>query len=203
MGSVLAGGTLLSPIASLLQRARAAGRRVLPTGTARESLIDQNPAELDATNLAVTPLEQFGTMGPTNRIIDPGTWHLEVVGEVKRPLRLSYAELTALPSIERKVLLICPGFFVNYGRWKGVSIRVLLERAGFDSAATQVSIESTGEKSLRFSAADVLSERIFLAHQVNGVPLPRKHGFPLRAVVEDRFGSDWVKYVDVIRVERG
>jgi len=23
----------------------------------------------------------------------------------------------------------------------------------------------------------------------------QKHGFPLRVVAEDRFGSDWVKYV--------
>lgn len=202
VGSVLAGGALLGSLCSVLQRAWAASRKVLPKGTTRESLIDQSPAELDTSNLEITPLEQFGTMGPTNRVVDPGTWRLEVVGHVRRPLSLTYAQLTALPSIERKVLLICPGFFVNHGRWKGVSIRALLNQAGFDPAVTQISIEAKGEKSVRFSVTDVLSEKVFLAYQVNGLPLPRKHGFPLRAVVEDHFGSEWVKYVDKIVVER-
>ncbi|RPJ09258.1 MAG: hypothetical protein EHM36_04490 [Deltaproteobacteria bacterium] len=34
----------------------------------------------------------------------------------------------------------------------------------------------------------------------NGEPLPRKHGFPLRLVFEDAYGSDWVKYVDELSV---
>jgi DMSO/TMAO reductase YedYZ molybdopterin-dependent catalytic subunit len=30
------------------------------------------------------------------------------------------------------------------------------------------------------------------------VPLPQKHGFPLRLVAEDHYGARWVKYVDRI-----
>jgi len=40
------------------------GKLLLPKGTPRESLIDKNPAELDASALEVTPLENFGTHGP-------------------------------------------------------------------------------------------------------------------------------------------
>ncbi len=202
VGSVLTSGGLLGSLSTVLTRASAASRKVLPKGTTRESLVDQNPMELDTTNLELTPLEQFGTMGPTDRAVDLGMWRLQVVGKVRRPLRLTHSELTALPSIERNVLLICPGFFVNHARWKGVSIRALLSQAGFDPAATQVSIEAKGDKSVRFSMADILAERIFLAYQVNGTPLPRKHGFPLRVVAEDHFGSEWVKYVDTITVEQ-
>jgi len=36
---------------------------------------------------------------------------------------------------------------------------------------------------------------VFLAFEVNGEKLPQKHGFPLRIVAEDYYGSDWVKYV--------
>jgi sulfoxide reductase catalytic subunit YedY len=201
LGSALAGGFLIGPLVSAINWAWAASRKVLAKGTKRESLIHENPAALDATNLEITPLDKFGTMGPTDRVVDLATWRLEVSGQVKRPLSLTYSQITALPNIEREVLLICPGFFANYGRWKGVSIKGLLEQAEFDSTARRVAIETKGQKTARFPVADILSGKVFLAYQVNDKELPRKHGFPLRVVAEDYYGSDWVKYVDKITVE--
>jgi sulfoxide reductase catalytic subunit YedY len=43
-------------------------------------------------------------------------------------------------------------------------------------------------------------KRILLAYRVNGVTLPQEHGFPLRLVYEDAYGSNWVKYVDEVVV---
>ncbi|HHP7236161.1 MAG TPA: molybdopterin-dependent oxidoreductase [Desulfobacterales bacterium] len=42
------------------------------------------------------------------------------------------------------------------------------------------------------------SDQVFLDYEVNGVPLPQKHGFPLRLVAEDHYGARWVKSVDRI-----
>ena len=193
-------GFLLSTIYSLPPWALAADRRILTEGTERDSLIHDNPAALDATNLQITPLEEFGTMGPVDQVVDRDKWHLDVSGRVGRPLRLTYAELTALPSMERSVLLICPGFFANHGRWKGVSMKGLLEQADFDRKALRVVVEAEGGKDARFSLADILSDKVFLAYQVNGKELPRKHGFPLRVVAEGIYGSDWVKFVDKVSV---
>ena len=200
--SFIGTGSLLSPFFSAMRWAWAAGRKVPASGTKGESLIHENPAALDTTNLEITPLEDFGTMGPTDQVVDRDTWRLEVSGRVKRPLSLAYSQLTALPSIERKVLLICPGFFANHGRWKGVSIKGLLQQADFDRTAARVLIEAKGGKIAKYPLADVLSEKVFLAYQVNSKELPRKHGFPLRVVAEDFYGSDWVKYVEKITVER-
>src|SRR5512137_1266233 len=102
-GGVLGGGILLGPLVSTMQWSWAAGRKVLATGTKRESLIHENPAALDTSNLEITPLDKFGTMGPTDRVVDLATWRLEVAGQVKRPLSLTYSELTALPPIEKEV----------------------------------------------------------------------------------------------------
>jgi DMSO/TMAO reductase YedYZ molybdopterin-dependent catalytic subunit len=46
----------------------------------------------------------------------------------------------------------------------------------------------------------IQQKKVFLAYRVNGVTLPRKHGFPLRLVYEDEYGSSWVKYVDELVV---
>jgi sulfoxide reductase catalytic subunit YedY len=94
--------------------------------------------------------------------------------------------------------LICAGFFTNHGRWKGISIAELLKLAGADEAITHVSIrgpEGRYAKMERFPIAEIISNQVFLAYQVNGQKLPRKHGFPLRAVAEDHYGSERVKFV--------
>jgi DMSO/TMAO reductase YedYZ molybdopterin-dependent catalytic subunit len=199
---VLGGSAVFGSVGAVARQAWAASKKVLTAATTRQSLTRENPADLDTTNLTITPLDQFGTMGPTDRVVDLATWRLEVAGLVKRPGSFTYAELTALPTIEREVLLICPGFFANHGRWKGLSIARLLRQADVDPSATQVTIDDTDGKSARYPLADVLSDKVFLATHVNGTALPRKHGFPLRVVAEGYYGSEWVKYVGKLTVER-
>ena len=58
------------------------------------------------------------------------------------------------------------------------------------------------EKTGRFPLKDIQSAKVFLAYQVNGEPLTRKHGFPLRLVAEGFYGYEWVKYVDKIQFDR-
>ena len=178
---------------------------ILPKETKRESLVRRNPAELDARNLEVTPLEHFGTMGLTDYRVNLDTWRLEVTGHVKNPLSLNYSQLIGLPSIERKGLLICPGYFGNHGEWKGISINELLRRAGVRDGVTHVTIRGPKgpyEKVVRYPIDDVLTDKVFLAYGVNGEDLPSKHGFPLRVVAEDYYGYDWVKYVDSVTADK-
>ena len=162
------------------------------------SLVDKNPADLDTRHLDVIPLEQFETMGLTDHNTDLNTWRLKITGKVQKPLNLSYDQVLDLPTIERNVLLICPGFFTNHGKWKGISVTELLRLAQSESGITHVTFRGPPgryAKTERFPIAEVTANKIFLAYQVNGQVLPRKHGFPLRVVAEDHYGSEWVKYV--------
>ena len=196
----------LTTVGSLISRAYARTKRIIvPKGTRMTSLVDKNPAELDTRHLEVIPLTQFETMGLTDHAENIDTWRLKITGKVKKPMALSYRQVLELPAIERKVLLICPGFFTNHGRWKGISVVELFKLARVKSGITHVSFQGPPgryEKTESFAAADVLSSKIFLAYQVNGQDLPRKHGFPLRVVAEDHYGSVWVKYVHKIEAYR-
>lgn len=176
-------------------------RRVLPRGTPMHTLVGRNPARLDAGNLEVTPLEAFGTMGQTNFSIAAKNWRLTIGGIVNRPMNLTVSDITQREAIVREVLLICPGFFAFKGRWKGVSVAALLREAETGPNVSHVRFSGpTGvrEKSERFALDEINSDQVFLAYEVNGVPLPQKHGFPLRLVAEDHYGARWVKYVDRI-----
>jgi DMSO/TMAO reductase YedYZ molybdopterin-dependent catalytic subunit len=180
-------------------------RKVLPRGTDRNSLINERPQDLDAGNLEVTPTKEFGIMGLADHKVDLDSWTLGVKGWVKNPFSISYHQIKALPFIERKVLMICPGFFANQGLWKGISIRTLMEKAGVKAGSKYVTIsgpEGEYSKPERFPLKEILADQVFLAYQVNGDDLPLKNGFPLRLVAENYYGHTWVKYVDILEVDR-
>jgi DMSO/TMAO reductase YedYZ molybdopterin-dependent catalytic subunit len=182
-----------------------AARRLLPKGTRLETLINENPALLDARHLEIQPLEKFGTMGLSDQVTDLNVWRLTVSGEVKKGFSLTYDQIRDLPGIEKPVLLICPGFFANHGRWKGFSLAELAKRAELKKGVNFVTLSGPAgpyEKTGRFPLKDIQSAQVFLAYQVNGEPLTQKHGFPLRLVAEGYYGYEWVKYVDKIQFDR-
>jgi len=179
-------------------------KTILPKGTKAESLAQRNPADLDTRNLDITPLKDFQTMGTTENKVDLDKWRLEVTGRVKRPLILTYSQVLALPSTEKQVLLICPGFFANNGLWKGILMGELFKKAERESGTKDVTFSTSEggyERTEKFSMEEVLSGKVFLAYRVNGEALPEKHGYPLRVVAEGHYGSHWTKYVGKVKVE--
>ena len=197
-------GALLHPFFSSFRSLWAdEGRTILPKGTKRESLAHKNPANLDTRNLDITPLKDFQTMGTTGNKVDAEKWRLAVSGRVKKPIALTYSQVQALPATEKRVLLICPGFFANHGLWRGIRVEELLELAEAEKNSTSVTFisqEGTYERTQEFPMEEILGRKVFLAYEVNGEPLPQKHGFPLRVVAEEHYGSDWIKYVSRVKV---
>jgi len=175
-------------------------KKILPKGFKKEELKNMNPAEIDSRNLDVDPLNKFGTMGPTEVAIDTKTYQLKLRGAVDHSFSLTYEEILKYPSMTETVLLICPGFFSNNGRWTGVSFKTLLQEAKVKKEAKYIDVRGAYEKVVRITLNELDKKRIFLAYRVNGETLPQKHGYPLRLVYEDAYGYDWVKYVDEIVV---
>jgi DMSO/TMAO reductase YedYZ molybdopterin-dependent catalytic subunit len=196
----LGGFLITSSLWGFVSSTWAKAKQLLPKGFSKSKLKEMNPAEIDSRNLEIDPLNQFGTMGPTDVAIDLKTYRLKLMGKVERPLSLSYDQVLKFSSLTETVLLICPGFFSNNGRWTGVNFRSLLQEAQIKKEAQYIDIVGAHEKRVRIPLKLLDQKRIFLAYQVNGKTLPRKHGFPLRLVYEDAYGSDWVKYVNEVVV---
>ncbi len=178
----------------------AQAKKILPKGFKKEELKNMNPAEIDSRNLDVDPVDKFGTMGPTDVATDIKNYQLKLRGAVDQPLSLSYEQILKLPSVTETVLLICPGFFSNNGRWTGVSFKTLLQEAKVKKEAKYIDIKGAYEKVVRIPLNELDKKKIFLAYHVNGETLPQKHGYPFRLVYEDAYGYDWVKYVEEIVV---
>ena len=201
-------GVFFSGVGLWLKKAYAQTKRIIvPKGTDLSSLRDENPATLDTRNLEIIPLKDFETMGLTDHEVDLKSWRLIIEGNIAAPYNLSYSQILELPLIERDVLMICPGVFTNHGRWKGISLMTVLNLARMKADTTHISAsgpEGPYEKVEQFPIADIRSNKVFLAYTINAEKLPQQHGFPLRIVAEDYYGSDWVKYVykiEVLKVE--
>jgi sulfoxide reductase catalytic subunit YedY len=195
---------IITPFRSVTMSDDARPLKRLPKGTDLNTLLRTEPSTLDTSELEITPLEDFQTMGLEDWEVDLNRWGLKVDGNLDEPLLLSYSQILDRPSLERDALLICPGFFAQHGRWKGISIAGLFKEAGLKSGVKWVTIsgpQGPYKKTARFPIEDAMEDKLFLAYQVNGKKLPQKHGFPLRLVHGDQFADDWIKYVDLVTAD--
>ncbi len=159
-------------------------------------------------------------------LLDPGVWRLEIDGHVERPLSLDLAALHARPSVTRRVTMECAGNgrartsprpisqpwldeAVGTAEWTGVPLAPLLAEAGVRDGAVDVmfagadhGVERGVEQDYQrgISLAEAQSDRLFLAHTMNGQPLPPQHGAPVRLVVPGWYGMAHVKWLVRITV---
>lgn len=167
-----------------------------------DSLIYQDPATVDNSDLPITPVEELHTTGRPDEL-DISTYRLTVEGLVENPLSLSYEEITAYPSVTEVVLLICPSVFYDNAEWTGVPVADILRQAKVKPEAEKVYFKAAGGYRQSLTIEEAMSEGVFLAYEVNGQPLPLEHGYPLRLVVRGKYGSRWVKWLTHIEVVNG
>ena len=55
---------------SFVSKVWAKAKQLLPKEFPKNQLLNMNPAEVDNRNLEIDPLDQFGTMGPTDIAVD-------------------------------------------------------------------------------------------------------------------------------------
>ena len=146
------------------------------------------------------------------RHLDSGfaDWRLQVDGLVERPLQLSLAELRALPSRTQITRHDCVEGWSAIGKWEGVPLARVLDRAGLRPGARYVVFHCADEldknaahDGFYYESIDLLDAyhpQTILAHTMNGRPLPIAHGAPLRLRVERQLGYKHAKYVMRIEV---
>ncbi|MBJ7313952.1 molybdopterin-dependent oxidoreductase [Rugamonas sp. CCM 8940] len=93
-------------------------------------------------------------------------------------------------------------------RWRGVRLRDVLAAAGLLPEALEVAfggadhavLEQTADYVKSLPLAVALDENTLLAFEMNGQPLPRWNGYPVRLVVAGWSATYWVKQLVAIRV---
>jgi len=157
--------------------------------------------------------------------IDPDKFTVEVKGKVDRPLKLSLKEIKKLKAVELVAVNQCSGnsrgFFsprvaggqlgngaMGNARWRGVPLKTVLDMAGIQQGAKQVTfngmdgpVMDTTPDFVKALDIDHASDgEVMLAHGMNGEDLPVLNGFPLRLVVPGYYGTYWVKHLNEITI---
>jgi sulfoxide reductase catalytic subunit YedY len=144
------------------------------------------------------------TVAPSMPRFDARTWRLRIEGLVERPHELTYEELRALPRVEQVSDFHCvTGWSVQRVRWAGVRFHDLLAAAGprpEAKALTFVSAEKPYTESLSLDQA--LGRDVLLAYEMDGRPLRREHGAPVRVVIPRMYGYKNTKWVERIVLAR-
>ncbi len=137
------------------------------------------------------------TVADTMPSFDPASWRLRVDGLVERPFVLSYPELLALPKVEQVSTFHCvTGWIVNNVRWGGVRFHDLLARARpLPGAAALHFVSAEKPYDDYLEMRQVALADVMLAYEMDGKPLRREHGAPVRVVIPEMYGYKNVKWV--------
>ena len=160
--------------------------------------------------------------------LGPADWRLAVTGCVRRRLTLNLDDLHEMRSHTQVVTLECAGNnrvafdpqvpghqwrlgAVSTAEWTGVPLVDVLDGAGLTFRAREVLFRGADgghvdgrvgaipfERSL--SLDDIAANGALLAYEMNGAPLPARHGYPLRLVVPGWYGVASVKWLTTIEV---
>src|SRR5579872_119737 len=136
---------------------------------------------------------------------------LEAGGLVERPLRLTLADLRAMPKQTQITKHCCIQGWSGVAEWGGVSLRHIVELCHPLPSARYMVFYALDNKStsephaqgpgyfygtIRMALAD--DPQTILAYEMNGQPLPINHGAPLRLRLETQLGFRMVKYIRAI-----
>ena len=207
VGVAVVGGAALASARWLTVRASAVASRVAAVLPQPVESLPPLPASVQAPVPGMTP---FITPNADFYRIDTAVivpqvtaeeWTLSFDGMVRRPFTITYAELLAMPMVERDITIMCVsnpigGDLIGTARWLGTPLLPLLERAGIEPGADQLFSTSVDGWTCS-TPLDGLAEREpLLAIGMNGEPLPIEHGFPVRMIIPGLYGfisaTKWV-----------
>lgn len=172
-----------------------------------------------------TPKDEFfTTQHYPHPQIDPAAFRLKISGLVDRPKSLSLDELKKMGNSELVAGFECSGNrrplqgLSGNGKWTGVPLKAVLESAGVKSSAREFVFYGAdhGEEEVEFrtqkykvdynfgrslAREKALSSEPFLAYALNGEPLTRHQGSPLRLIVPGWYGVSNVKWLSQIHAQ--
>ncbi len=133
-------------------------------------------------------------------------WSLQVDGAVEEPLSLSWDDFQKLPQAEDVSDFHCvTSWSLMDQRWKGVQFSTIAALVRPLPSATHVMTYAYDGYTTNLPLEEALKDDVLLVHTVNGQPLPREHGGPVRMITPQLYawkGAKWIKRIEFFTADR-
>lgn len=134
-------------------------------------------------------------------------WKLKVWGLVPQPLIFNWEDVMKLPQQEFTADFHCVTRWSKLDvTWKGFKIVDLMKLVGdLDPRAVHVMEHCSGGYTTNLPLEDFLRAENFFAYELNGEPLPKEHGGPMRTMVPHLYAwksAKWINGIEFIDREQ-
>lgn len=177
----------------------------LPAPAATQAVPAATELGIDGLTPYLTPTKDFYRIDTALVVprIGADHWQLTITGMVRTPITIDYPTLLSRRLVEHATTLTCVsntvgGDLAGNAVWLGLPIRELLAEAGPLPGADMVLSRSADgwTAGTPLAALTDPDREALLAVGMNGAPLPREHGYPVRMVVPGLYGyvsaTKWV-----------
>jgi DMSO/TMAO reductase YedYZ molybdopterin-dependent catalytic subunit len=189
------GGAVLEPKLRAFSRVNDwVGEKIFFSGKrlAREYPVSARTAIAEFPAYAIT----YTKHGKFPILDHPEEWALEVGGLVRKPVRLSLADLQALPPVGYTVKHHCVEGWTAVGSWAGVPVSAIVRMVEPTADARYLRFDSFDSNYYNgWDLASALHPQTILAYRFNDRPLMMNHGAPLRLYSPVKLGYKLTKYL--------
>jgi DMSO/TMAO reductase YedYZ molybdopterin-dependent catalytic subunit len=161
----------------------------------------------------IRPEDEFYQV--SKNLVDPNvardSWRLDIIGQVENPRVYSFADIAAMPAVEQETTLLCISYGVGSGLcsnaiWKGVPLPTLLAQVKPKPEVTTVLFRAADGYYETFKFEKAMELTTLVAYEMNGEPLPQRHGYPLRMIVPGLYGEKnpkWLTRIELLNEADG
>jgi DMSO/TMAO reductase YedYZ molybdopterin-dependent catalytic subunit len=183
-----------------------------------EAKIAQSPSLADARPMGTGPLNRHGMpklpVGQTRTekwpVLDlgmhpdlaPEAWRLRIDGAVDHPFELGWQDFLALEQVDDVSDFHCvTTWSLMDVAWRGVRFSTLAAMAGVHEGASHVLCWAYDGYSTNLPLEEALKDDVLLVHTVDGLPLEKEHGGPVRMITPQLYawkGAKWIKRIELL-----
>src|SRR4029077_3589591 len=190
----------------------------VPTGTGLDGRLYTDLSAIALDNPTISNDKFYLRTRASELLVEGQPWAIKVTGLLKRPVQVSIRDLQKMSRPAGLHLMECSGnvSYAHFGMlsvadWAGVPVSDILDFVKMEKAASHVlisgfddyliaSTSSSPGASWIFAVDEIKASKAFFATQMNGAPLPKDHGAPVRMIVPNWYGCTCIKWVNEIKL---
>ena len=136
----------------------------------------------------------------------PDKFRLTIDGAVKNPVSLSLDDLAALPSIELTADFHCVTHWSRYDlHWTGIPFESLVDLVEPEPGVSHVMQYGKDGYTTNNALHKLLHPDVIVAFALEGQPIPREHGAPIRVITPHLYawkGAKFLNRIEFITADR-